>query len=125
MNYKFFWIFFLSCIVFSNDLYTFKLEDGTKITGTILSEEENIFEIETELGIIQIQKDDIKKYKCKVFMNNGNVLVGKKVSSSDTELILNTDLGVFKIKKDDYFLCVPSINNTVYISLMFIIAIFK
>ena len=58
-------------------------------------------------------------------MNNGNVLVGNKVSSSDTELILNTDLGVFKIKKDDYFLCVPSINNTVYISLMFIIAIFK
>ena len=89
------------------------------------SEHKNMFEIETDFGIVQIEKDNIKQFKCKVFMNNGNILVGNKISSSKNELILNTDIGVFKIKKDDYFLCIPSINNNIYIGLMFLIAILK
>ena len=125
MNYSFFWTFIIACILLPQEIQTFKLEDGSKISGSIISEHKNIFEIETDLGVVQIEKDNIKQSKCKVFMNNGNILVGNKISSSENELILNTDLGVFKIKKDDYFLCIPSINNNIYIGLMFIIAILK
>ena len=115
---------FLSAF-FAKDLQTFKLENGTKITGKVISEENEIFEVETEFGLVQIEKKDIKKYQYKVFMNNGNILVGSKISSSENELILDTDMGVFKIKKDDYFLCIPRIKSNIYFSLMFIIAIFK
>ena len=112
-------------IFFSKDSQTFKLEDGTKITGKVISEENDIFEVETQFGLVQIEKKDIKKYQCKVFMNNGNILIGSKISSSETELILDTDMGVFKIKKDDYFLCIPKIKSDIYFILMFAIAIFK
>ena len=118
-------IFISFSIFFSKDSQIFKLEDGTKITGKIISEENDIFEVETEFGLVQIEKKDIKKYQCKVFMNNGNILVGSKISSSENELILDTDMGVFKIKKDDYFLCIPSIRSDIYFVLMFVIAIFK
>ena len=118
-------IFLFLSAFFAKDLQTFKLEDGTKITGKVISEENEIFEVETEFGLVQIDKKDIKKYQCKVFMNNGNILVGSKISSSENELILDTDMGVFKIKKDDYFLCIPSIRSDIYFVLMFVIAIFK
>ena len=115
---------FLSAF-FAKDLQTFKLEDGTKITGKVISGENEIFEVETEFGLVQIEKKDIKEYQCKVFMNNGNILIGSKISSSENELILDTDMGVFKIKKEDYFLCIPKIKSDIYFGLMFIIAIFK
>ena len=115
---------FLSAF-FAKDLQTFKLEDGTKITGKVISGENEIFEVETEFGLVQIEKKDIKEYQCKVFMNNGNILIGSKISSSKNELILDTDMGVFKIKKEDYFLCIPKIKSDIYFGLMFIIAIFK
>lgn len=118
-------IFLFLSIFFSKDLQTFKLENGTKISGKLISEENDIFEVETEFGLVQIEKKDIKKYQCKVFMNDGNILVGSKISSSENELILDTDIGVFKVNKDDYFLCIPKIKSDIYFVLMFIIAIFK
>ena len=118
-------IFLFLSIFFSKDLQTFKLENGTKILGKLISEENDIFEVETEFGLVQIEKKDIKKYQCKVFMNDGNILVGSKISSSENELILDTDIGVFKVNKDDYFLCIPKIKSDIYFVLMFIIAIFK
>lgn len=125
MKYKILFFLIMFCALISQEQQTFKLEDGTKITGLIISEEEDFFEIETDLGLVQIHKKDIKQFECIFFMNNGNILVGSKVSSSDNEIILSTDMGVFKIKKEDYFLWLPKISNEVYISLMFLIAIFK
>ena len=50
----------------------------------------DIFEVETEFGLVQIEKKDIKKYQCKVFMNDGNILVGSKISSSENVGILTS-----------------------------------
>ena len=120
-------LFFLTCIsfLFSDNSQTFKLQDGTKITGIIISENDSMFEVDTKLGIIQIFKKDIKKQQYRVFLNDGNVLVGNKISSSDKKIILDTDMGVFKINKEDYFLCIPSIKNDIFFIMMFVIAIIK
>ena len=125
MNFKILLLLSFFLIVLAREEYSFKLENGTKIQGYIVSENDSIYEVDTNLGLIQIEKKDIKKFECMYFMNNGNILVGDKVSSSENEVILNTDLGVFKIKKDDYFLWLPNLSNEAYITFMFIIAILK
>lgn len=125
MKYKILFIFSFLIILFSQEEHSFKLQDGSKIIGHIISEDDNVYEVDTKLGLVQIEKKDIKNFECMFFMNDGNILVGSKVSSSENEIILSTDLGVFKIKKDDYFLWLPKFSNEGYITLMFLIALFK
>jgi len=125
MKYKILFIFSFLIILFSQEEHSFKLQDGSKITGHIISEDDNVYEVDTKLGLVQIEKKDIKNFECMFFMNDGNILVGSKVSASENEIILSTDLGVFKIKKDDYFLWLPKFSNEGYIALMFLIALFK
>ena len=125
MKYKIVFFLIMFSALLSQEQQTFKLQDGTKISGLIISEDDEYFEIDTDLGLIQIQKKDIKEFKCIFFMNNGNILVGSKISSSENEIILSTDMGVFKIEKKDYFLWIPKFSNELYISLMFLVAILK
>ena len=125
MNFKILLLLSFFLIALGQEEHSFKLENGTKISGYIVSENDSIYEVDTNLGLIQIEKKEIKKFECVYFMNNGNILVGDKVSSSETEVILNTDLGVFKIKKEDYFLWIPKFSNEAYVALMFFIAILK
>ncbi len=125
MKHTIIFIFSFFCIVLAEEKHSFRLEDGSKVIGYIISEDEDIYELDTKFGLIQIEKKDIKKFECIYFLNDGNVLVGNKISSSDSEVILNTDIGVFKINKDDYFLWLPKFNNEVYIAMMFLIAILK
>ena len=124
MKYILFSLLFLFSALLSENLQTFRMEDGTKIIGTILSENDTVFEIETSLGIVQIEKGDIKKAKWKFFMNDGTILVGNKVSDSDTEVIIDADVGVFKIGKENYYLSIPIIDDRIYLGLMFAVAIF-
>ena len=124
MKYVLFSLLFLFSSLLSQSVQTFRMEDGTRIIGTILSENDTVFEIETSLGIVQIEKRDIKKSKWKFFMNDGTILVGNKVSDSDTEVIIDADIGVFKIKKDNYYLSIPIIDDRIYLGLMFAVAIF-
>ena len=123
MKFKIFFLLLIITLSFSNDEHSFKLKNGTKIIGNIISENDEVYELDTKMGLVQISKKDIKKFECIFFMNDGNVLVGKKVSSSENEIILDTEIGVFKISKTDYYLWLPRFSNQVYISLMFIIAI--
>ena len=125
MKFKILFFLMFISILFSDNSQTFKLQDGTKIIGVIISESDSMFEVDTKLGIIQILKKDIKKRQYKVFLNDGNILIGNKISSSKEKLILDTDMGVFRINKEDYFLCIPSIKNDIFFIIMFFIAIIK
>ena len=125
MKLKIIFILTFFSLLISSDSQTFKLKDGTKIIGPILSENDDFFEVDTSMGIIQVLKKDIKKQQFRVFLNDGNILVGNKISSSEERLILQTEMGVFKINKQDYFLMLPSVNNDVFFVLMFFIAIIK
>ena len=115
---------FLVSALLSENLQTFRMEDGTKIIGTIISENDSVFEIETSLGIVQIEKRDIKKSNWKFYMNDGTILVGSRVANSDTEVIIDADIGVFKIQKEDYYLTIPIFSDRIYLGIMFVIAIF-
>ena len=103
--------------IFSEDLQVFKLKNGTKIKGEIVLENDSSYEIDSRFGLVQIDKKDIKKMECRVFLNDGNIMVGSKISSSDQQIILDTEMGIFKIKKEDYFLCLPSIRSDIFLPL--------
>ena len=123
MKHILFSFIFLISTLFSENLQTFRLNDGTKIIGTILSENDSVFEIETSLGIIQVEKRDIKKSKWKFFMNDGTILVGNKVSESEIEVIIEADMGVFKIKKENYFLTMPILSERILLVVMFAVSV--
>ena len=121
-------LLFSICIVsfiFSEDSQVFKLKNGAKIKGEIVSENDSHYEINSRFGLIQIDKKDIKKMECKVFLKDGNIMIGSKISSSKEQIILDTEMGIFKIKKEDYYLYIPSINNNIYFILMFVVSILK
>ena len=103
--------------ILSEDLQVFKLKNGTKIKGEIVLENDSFYEIDSRFGLVQIDKKDIKKMECRVFLNDGNIMVGSKISSSDQQIILDTEMGIFKIKKEDYFLCLPSIRSDIFLPL--------
>ena len=116
-------IILISTLFFAKEEHSFKLKNGSKIIGTIVSENDEIYELDTNMGLIQISKKDIKRFECLFFMNDGNILAGKRVSSSENEIILDTEIGVFKMDKTDYYLWLPKLSNQTYTSLMFLIAI--
>mgnify|MGYP001372162522 CR=1 FL=1 len=113
-------LLFSICIgnfIFSEDLQVFKLKNGTKIKGEIVLENESYYEIDSRFGLIQVDKKDIKKMECRIFLTDGNIMIGSKISSSDKQIILDTEMGIFKIKKEDYFLCLPSIRSDIFLPL--------
>ena len=75
-------IILISTLFFAKEEHSFKLKNGSKIIGTIVSENDEIYELDTNMGLIQISKKDIKRFECLFFMNDGNILAGKRVSSS-------------------------------------------
>jgi hypothetical protein len=122
MKYQILFIFIGISLLFSQEEHTFKLQDGTKIKGIILSEDDSVFEVDTEFGLVQIQKKDVKKNEYKIYLKSWNILIGNKISDSENEFIIDTQLGVFRLNKDDYYIAVPSIHNDVYLVIMCIIA---
>ena len=115
---KFKMLLFSICIVsfiFPEDLQVFKLKNGTKIKGEIISENDSFYEVDSRFGLIQVDKKDIKRMECRIFLTDGNIMVGQKISSSDKQIILDTEIGVFKVKKEDYFLCLPSIRSDIFL----------
>tara|TARA_Y100000741_G_C18142311_1_gene513640 strand:- start:385 stop:768 length:384 start_codon:yes stop_codon:yes gene_type:complete len=123
MKYSILFIFIISSILFSKEEHTFKLHNGTKIKGTVTFEDESIFEVDSEFGLVQIDKRNIKKNEYKIYLKSWNVLTGSKISDSENEFIIDTQLGTFTISKDDYYLAIPSIHNDTYLVTMFIITV--
>tara|TARA_Y100001960_G_C13997730_1_gene505254 strand:- start:34 stop:417 length:384 start_codon:yes stop_codon:yes gene_type:complete len=121
MKYQILFIFISVSFLFSEEKHTFKLQNGTKIKGIITLEDDFIFEVDTEFGLVQIEKKDIKKNEYKIYLKSGNILTGNKVSSSDNEFIIDTELGVFKINKDDFYFAMPSIHNDIFLVIMCIV----
>ena len=104
--------------ILSEDLQVFKLKNGTKIKGEIVLEDDSSYEIDSRFGLVQIDKKDIKKMECRVFLNDGNIMVGSKISSSDQQIILDTEIAsldfkklVEKIKKQNITKPYPNISN--------------
>ena len=123
MKYQILFIFIGISLLFSKEEHTFKLQNGTKIKGVITFEDSSIFEVDTELGLVQIEKRDIKENQYKIYLKSWNVLTGNKISDSENEFIIDTKLGVFRLNKDDYFLAVPSIHNDTYLVIMCMITV--
>ena len=121
MKYQILFIFISVSFLFSEEKHTFKLQNGTKIKGIITLEDDFIFEVDTEFGLVQIEKKDIKKNEYKIYLKSGNILTGNKVSSSNNEFIIDTELGVFKIKNDDFYFAMPSIHNDIFLVIMCIV----
>ena len=123
MKYQILLIIIGLSFIFSKEEHTFKLQNGSKIKGIIMSEDDVVFEVDTEFGLIQIEKKDVRKNQYKIYLKSLNILTGNKISESENEFIIDTELGVFRIDKDDYYIATPSIHNDVFLVLMCIAAI--
>lgn len=123
MKYQILLIIIGLSFIFSKEEHIFKLQNGSKIKGIIMSEDDFIFEVDTEFGLIQIEKKDVRKNQYKIYLKSWNILTGNKISESQNEFIIDTELGVFRIDKDDYYIAAPSIHNDIFLVLMCMAAI--
>ena len=122
MKYQILFIIMAVSFLLSKEEHTFKLQNGTKIKGIIMSEDDSIFEVDTEFGLVQIEKKDVRKNEYKVYLKSWNILTGNKISDSKNEFIIDTELGVFKLNKDDYYIAMPCIHNDIFLVIMCIVA---
>jgi len=83
------------------DTKTFTLTDGTVITGTVLSETDSSLVINSQFGVITIDKSQLVKKKFSITLSSGEKLIGTKISEGEHILILNTQMGSITIQKKD------------------------
>ncbi len=80
---------------------TFKLKDGTIISGTVQEETDLTMQVQTKFGLITINKDDLIHTEYKVQLNSGETFSGIKTAENVESIILKTNMGVLTIQKSD------------------------
>jgi sRNA-binding regulator protein Hfq len=84
---------------------TIKLRDGTKVSGRILSQDEDNIVIKTDVTNRTIMKSQVDSIDyggvqfCTVLLKDGSTLKGSIVSQDEDQIMLKTDLGQISVPK--------------------------
>ena len=98
-------LFFSFAISISNFVFsqeqTFKLKDGTVISGTVQEETDSTIQVETKFGIVTINKSELILTQYEVKLKTGEILVGFITGEYTDSIILKTQMGELTIKRSD------------------------
>ena len=79
---------------------TFHLKSGDTVTGSVKSQTDSTYVIETAFGEITIKKDEVKPEEAFIFLKSGDKLRGIIVSESDEGLTVKAKFGEVFIARD-------------------------
>ncbi len=79
---------------------TFYLKSGDKVTGSIKSETDSTYTIETSFGVLTINKNNVKPEEAFIFLKSGDKLRGIILSESDEGLTVKAQFGEVFINRD-------------------------
>ena len=79
---------------------TFHLKSGDTVTGTIKSQTDSTYVIDTAFGEITINKKDVKQEEAFIFLKSGDKLRGIIVSESDEGVTVKAKFGEVFISQD-------------------------
>ena len=80
---------------------TFKLKDGTVISGTVQEETELTMQVQTKFGLVMINKNELILTQYQVKLNSGETFSGIKTGETTESIELKTNMGVLTIQKSD------------------------
>ena len=93
-------LFILFAFCFSQN-QEYVLKDGTKFTGTVISESDTDLVVQTNFGAVTIKKSDLVLKEFNIKMVSGEVFRGTKQKDTETDIHLLTNIGLLKISKDN------------------------
>ena len=79
---------------------TFHLKSGDTVTGSVISETDSTYIIETSFGEITIKKDKVKPEEAFIFLKSGDKLRGIIVSESDEGVTVKAQFGEVFVSRD-------------------------
>tara|TARA_B100001105_G_scaffold37915_1_gene27044 strand:+ start:826 stop:1992 length:1167 start_codon:yes stop_codon:yes gene_type:complete len=79
---------------------TFHLKSGDTVTGSVKSQTDSTYVIETAFGEITIKKDEVKPEEAFIFLKSGDKLRGIIVSESDEGVTVKAKFGEVFIARD-------------------------
>ncbi len=79
---------------------TFYLKSGDQVTGTIMSQTDSTYVIETSFGEITIKKDDVIPEEAFIFLKSGDKLRGNIVFESEAGITIKTQFGEVFIEQE-------------------------
>ncbi|NOZ08034.1 MAG: hypothetical protein GXO91_04040 [FCB group bacterium] len=86
----------------TSDERTFILVSGDRITGQVISVDENgIYTVKTSFGLVTFHKDDIKPDEVELYLKNGDKLKGTLIEESDKVFKVNTGFGEVTLEKSE------------------------
>ena len=80
---------------------TFTLIDGTVIIGTVQEETDLTMQVQTNFGIVTINKSEMIETQYEVKLKSGETLIGVKISENTESIILKTQIGELTIQRSD------------------------
>ncbi|MCH7764585.1 MAG: hypothetical protein IIB95_12755 [Candidatus Marinimicrobia bacterium] len=107
-------ILFMGCILAQEK--TFYLKSGDKVIGSVKSETDSTYIVETAFGEITINKAEVKPEEVFISLKSGDKLRGIVLSESEEGIKLNTQFGEVFISRDmikhiDFKSMGPAINE--------------
>jgi hypothetical protein len=79
---------------------TFHLKSGDQVTGTVKSQTDSTYVIETAFGEITIKKDDVKPEEAYIFLKSGDKLRGIIVSESEEGVTVKAQFGEVFVSRE-------------------------
>ncbi|MFZ4619291.1 MAG: hypothetical protein ACOYNS_01930 [Bacteroidota bacterium] len=77
-----------------------QLNNGDKLTGTVLSENDSVIVISTSFGEIPVRKSDIKLQSITLYLKDGSIVSGEILSRNEHRFTLKTSFAVVTIEKE-------------------------
>ena len=98
-------LFFSFAITISNFVFsqeqTFKLKDGTVISGTVQEETDLTMQVQTKFGLVTINKNELIHIQYEVNLQSGETLIGFKIDEDSESIKLKTQMGELTIQKSN------------------------
>ena len=85
----------------SGENQSFKLKDGTIINGTVTEENNDSITIQTQYGLVTINRNEIVQTQYEVKLQSGETLIGTKAGENDQSITLITSMGTLTIQRSD------------------------
>ena len=85
----------------SGENQSFKLKDGTIINGTVTEENNDSITIQTQYGLVTINRNEIVQTQYEVKLQSGETLIGTKAGENEQSITLITSMGTLTINRSD------------------------
>ena len=77
----------------SSENQSFKLKDGTVISGIVVEKNDETFTIQTKYGIVTVNKNELVQTEYEINLKSGETFRGTKLSETDSVIQIKTKLG--------------------------------